>query len=254
MQLPEYLTNEMFRYLLVFFRLGTCIMLLPGFGDHFVSPRVRLVLALSISLLATPVIPGLPKLPASYSAALVLIFSEIFIGLMVGSIIKIIGSAIHIAGFTMSMQASLSQTTLFDPNYASQGAVIGTFMEILVLVLLFSLDLHHLLLKGIIGSYEVFPAGGEIHLDEFSEAATTAVSKAFLIGIKLSAPLIIVGLLVNLASGILARLMPSFQVYFVVQSGQILIALYIMLVTLSASIMWYMDYYSDTLSNFLLPS
>ena len=72
--LQTLLPAEVFSYLLVFSRIGTTISVLPGFGESYVSPRIRLLLALTITVVLTPVVSDrLPALPASPLSLLLLV-------------------------------------------------------------------------------------------------------------------------------------------------------------------------------------
>jgi flagellar biosynthetic protein FliR len=168
-----------------------------------------------------------------------------------GALARIIGSTIHIAGMIIAMQSAMAQATLFDPSQGAQGAIFGNFLELLAIVLLFSLGLHHLLLSALASSYEIYPIATIPDFGEFSEAAARLMSKSFAIAFQLSAPIVIVGLLTNLASGLLSRLMPSFQVFFVITPAQIMISFFIFASTLSAVMMWYMRYLEVSFTEFL---
>jgi len=249
MPITDYITNEMFQVFLTFCRIGSCFMLLPGFGDSYVSPRVRLVFGLVLSLAISHAAPNLPKMPVTSLGTLVVIFHEIVIGLLIGGIIKIITAAVHIAGSVIAAQSSLGQASLFDPSQQSQGAVFGTFMQMLALVLIFSLDFHHLIISGMVISYNVFPPDSPLLWADFSRLAVKTIASSFDIGVRISAPLIVVGVLINLTSGVLARLMPAFQVFFVIMPLQILVSLFIFMATLSGVMLVYINYVNDSLGN-----
>jgi len=249
MSFQQLLTAEVFSLFLVFCRVGSCFMLLPAFGSPFVNPWVRLGLALAISLVMVPIVPGIPPVPDSAPLLAAYVVTEMAIGLMIGSVAKIISASLHVAGTIISMQASLAQASMFDPNQASQSTVFGTFLDMMALALMFALNIHHVIIMAVLESYNVFAPVSGIPIADFSSLITKTVSKSFMIGFQLSVPLIVIGVLINLASGLLARLMPSFQVFFVIMPAQILVALFIFMTTLSAGMMWYMEVFSDSMSN-----
>ena len=249
MPINEFITNEMFSVFLVFCRIGTCLMLLPGFGDSYVPAQVRLLFGLVLSLALAHAIPALPKLPASATMTLFLILHEVIIGLLIGGIIKIMTAAVHVGGTIIAAQSSLGQASLFDPSQQSQGAVFGTFMQMLALALIFALDFHHLIISGLVSSYDVFTVEGPMAWADFSALATKTVSESFAVGVQIASPLIVVGILINLTSGILARLMPAFQVFFVILPLQILVSLFIFMATLSTMMLVYMDYLNENLAS-----
>ncbi len=249
MDLSQYITDEIFHVFLIFCRVGTCLMIMPGFGHAYVSPRIRLILAVTFSLVVAPTIKNIPPMPGTPIEMLVHVFSEIAVGFLIGTFAKILTSALHVAGSIIGMQSSLSQSTLFDPNQGSQGSVFGTFMDLIALNLMFALNLHHMLIGGIYNSYGLFTPGAEIPVTEFSHIITEVVAKSFLVGVQLAAPLIVIGILINLSSGLLARLMPQFQVFFVIMPAQIMIAFFIFMVTLSSIMLWYMEYFQSAFVN-----
>jgi flagellar biosynthetic protein FliR len=251
--LTDYLNTELFQVFLIFCRVGTCMMILPGFGDTHVNPRVRLVLALATSLCLVQVIPEIPKMPAHAFETLVYIGSEMLIGILIGSIVKIFTSALHIAGTIIGTQSSLGQASLFDPNQGSQGNVFGGFMDLIAITMLFTLDLHHMIIKGIVASYGIFHIMEPLSFSDFAEAASIAVSKSFLVGVQISAPLIVIGILLNLGAGILSRLMSAFQVFFVMMPAQIMISFFIFMITFSTGVLWYLEFFKDSYLNFLTP-
>lgn len=249
MEVQQLLTNEVYSFLLVFCRVGSCIMLLPALGASYIPPRSRLVLAVSLSLVVTPLINSFPPMPGNAFQMFNDIGCEIIIGIMMGTVAKIIASAIHIAGMIISMQSSLSQASLFDPNQATQSSVFGSYMDMMVLVMIFATNTHHVMIAAMADSYNLFAPVSPIPFADFAELTIQSVSKAFAIGFQLSMPLVIVGTLVNLASGLLARLMPSFQVYFVIMPAQILVALFIFMTTFSAGLLWYMEVFAESMNS-----
>ncbi len=229
------------------------MMLIPGFSASYVTMRTRLFLSIAISLaVGSMLVPTLEvEINDTPVGMLVAIFAEVSIGFMIGGLARIIGASIHIAGMIMSMQSAMAQAVLFDPSQGSQGAIFGNFMEITGLVLLFSLNLHHLLLLAIAGSYDIYPISELPDFALIADSAAALMSNSFLMAFQLASPLIIVGLLTNLASGLLARLMPSFQVFFVITPAQIMVSFFLLGATLSSTLMWYIHYLEINFTQFL---
>ena len=251
MNLADFLTNETYQIFLTFCRVGTAIMILPAFNSSYVNPRVRLIIALAISVIVSPLVENFPSAPGHPIETLYHIFSEVTVGFLIGSLARIMAAAIHVAGMIMSMQSALAQAVLFDPNQSAQGAIFGNFMQLMAVVLIFSFNLHHLMIYAIVDSYAIFPIGSPLPYNDFADSAATTLARSFLVGVQLASPLIVSGILINLSAGLLARLMPSFQVYFVLMPAQIMISIFIFMATLSASLMWYMGYLQESFTTFL---
>jgi flagellar biosynthetic protein FliR len=252
--LEQFVISQVFAFLLIFFRLGAAVMVLPGVGEAYVPPRVRLGFALGFSLALTPVLQSsLPSIPGSPLSLMLLILNEVMIGVFMGLIVRIMFAAMHITGMILAMVSGLSSALMFDTTQSSQGSIIGNFLSIVALVLFFSMDLHHIVFKGLLDSYTLFIPGQFLPVDDFANMASRLVSKIFLIAVQLSTPLLMVGLIVYLASGILSRLMPIMPVFFVIIAPQLLISFFLLMITLSAMMLWYMTTLQETLNGFIAP-
>lgn len=240
-----------FSVLLIFCRIGACFMVLPGFSELYIPIRSRLFFALSISLVLFPVVKSsLPALPASPMMLFLLLLGEIVVGLFIASITKIITSTMHAVGLIVATQSGLGSAMLFDPNQGAQGAIVGNFLTMIVVTLLFVTDMHYILLRGLGESYSLFPPGEIPDTGDMSELITHTMVKSFDVGIKIAAPQLVLGLLVILAGGILSRVMPALQIFFLMMPIQILISFFLLATTLSAGMMWYLGYYEESLTGF----
>jgi flagellar biosynthetic protein FliR len=241
-----------FSYILVFCRIGSGMMLLPGISESYISPKARLVAALGLTGAVVPIIqPTLPALPESVISLVLLLTGEIIIGVLIGSIAKILLSTVQIAGDIISYQMGLSSAMMFDPSQGAQGAMISAFMSVLALMLVLSTNLHHIFLTGLVDSYTLFSPTAAINSGDMTELIENTVSGSFMMGVKIASPLIIIGLIINLGAGIMGRLMPQMQVFFIMMPLQIALGFFIFMITLSGGMMWFMDYYAEVMGNFV---
>ena len=244
--LAELLPEQAFSLLLIFVRLGAAVMLLPGFGEAYISPRIRLLIALTLTVVVQPVLPPvLPALPASPTALLLLILGEAFIGLFLGSVARLLMAALSIGGMMIATVTGLANALTNDPTAAQQGSIAGSFLTMLALMVIILLDLHHMLLRGVIESYQIFVPGQPILVGDISQMITRVVSKAFLLGFQIASPFIAVALIFNLGLGLLSRLMPQMQVFFIAIPLQIVIGMGILLIALPALIGWFITGFEE---------
>jgi flagellar biosynthetic protein FliR len=242
--LADLLPTLTFSYLLVFARVGAILMVLPGFGEPYISPRVRLVIALAMSIVVQPVVgAGLPAVPEQPVELLPLLFGEILIGVFIGGAIRLLVSALHVAGIVISFQSSLGFAQFFDPAQGTQGALLGSFLTIMGMTLIMMADLHHLMLRAVADSYVLFPAAQAPPVDDFAIMAANAVAQSFLIGIQISAPFIAYALILYIGMGLVNRLMPQMQVFFIVMPIQIILALVFFGLTLGAIAFWFLEHF-----------
>ncbi len=209
------LPAALFPYALVFARLGAMLMVLPGFGDQMVLVRLRLILALLLTVLITPVIGALPELPAAPAALVPLVGGEVLIGLAAGGLARMIFAALHVAGTVMAVQSGLAVAQNIDPSQGSQSVVPANFMILTGTVLIFVTNLHHLLIGALARSYLLFPVGQPAPVGDFAKVATDIVSATFQLGLQMAAPFMIFGIVFNLLIGLMNRLMPMVQVFFI---------------------------------------
>jgi flagellar biosynthetic protein FliR len=252
MNIESFLVSEIFAFMLIFTRVGSGVMVLPGIGEGYVSARVRLVFALIASLAMMPALsPLMPTIPGSPLALIVIIASEVLTGLFFGLMARILLSTMHTVGMILSYQSSLATATMFDSSQAGQGTAIGNFLGMLALVLLFITDLHHLMLRGLYDSYALFPPGNFAPVGDFAEVMSRLVGDTFVVAMKMASPLIAIGLLSYISSGVLSRLMPNMQVFFVIVPPQIWLSFAIISMVLSGMMLWYMEYLENYLSQYI---
>ena len=227
---------------LVFVRVGSALIIMPGFGEPYVLARMRLLLALLISLaLTAPLVPLLPALPGEPAALARLLVTEAVIGLFIGGAARTIFAALHITGTAIAFQSGLAAAAAFDPNEATQGTLPGTLLTTIALVLLFATDGHHLLLRALAHSYQALPPGGPLPLGEFAEVHARLIADAFAIAVRLASPLLAVGLLIYLGMGVLNRLMPAFQVFFIALPVQIVLAFAVLMLSLGGGMLVFFE-------------
>lgn len=250
----QWLSTEAFGVFLVFSRLGAALSLLPGFSESYVPVRFRLILAGLITFVLAPVLmPHLPPTPTTVSRLLLLEGEEIGIGLFIGVVTRTSFNALETAGTIIGMQSGLSAAVAFNPATASQGALTASFLAAVALVVIFVTDLHHLMLRAIVDSYSLFPPGAPVPIGDFADVLTRLVSSSFSLGVRIAAPFIVFGVIFFLGLGILARLMPQMQVFFVSQPAQILLGLFIFGATLVAAVSVFLGSFQDAMAIFIGP-
>jgi flagellar biosynthetic protein FliR len=239
-------------YMLVFSRVGAMIMLLPAIGDMGVPPRVRLSLALAISLALAPTVARLyTNIPDAPMAFGLLIAQEITCGVVIGAIARLIMSALQVAGYLIATQTGLAYAQTVDPTMGVQGAIVGTFFSLLGTVMIFATNMHHLAIGAIEGSYRMLPPGGAFPTGDLAELAIRYTSGAFLMGLQLAAPFVVFGFVVTASIGLLARLMPQLQVFFVAMPINILAGFLIMMLLLGSMMTMFLNFYGQQMGALL---
>ena len=159
---------------------------------------------------------------------------ELLIGAVLGLTARLTISALQVAGSVVAQQLGLGFVTAVDPTQGQQGVLVGNFLTMLGVTLIFATDLHHLVIAALNDSYTLFQPGEMPLVGDVAAHVTRIVATAFRIGIQLSAPFLVFGLLFNLGLGVLSRLMPQMQVFFVGLPLSILLGLLLLLLVLGA--------------------
>lgn len=241
--LAEILPADVMTLSLVFSRVGTMVMVLPAIGEATIPPRARLALALALTLVMAPVVgAAYPTAVANHvGSAAGLVISEIVIGLAVGLIVRMMLSAVQVAGNVIATQTGLAFSQTFDANQGTQSALVSMFLSLLAVTLIFATDMHHLLIAGIEHSFTLFPPGKMPPTADFMKLAIETVSGLFTTGLQMSAPFIVFGLIIYAAAGVIARMMPQLQVFFIAMPLNILAGFVILGLTLSTMMLWFLE-------------
>lgn len=250
--LQEILPAEIFAILLIFVRVGAATMLLPGYGEPFVSPRLRLLFALMVSFVVAPVLSKtLPKMPESASLLTLLIMGEVLIGVFLGTVARLFLAALTTAGMVIGYMSTMANALTTDPSAAQQGSIAGSFLTLVALLTIVTLDLHHMLLMAVVDSYDLFVPGQVPPVSDFSEMVARTVAKTFVLSFQIAAPFVVVGLIFYLGLGLLGRLMPQMQVFFVAMPLQIAIGLGILFIALPVTLRWFIGSFEETMLPFV---
>jgi flagellar biosynthetic protein FliR len=222
-------------FMLAFARVGTMVMLLPGVGEMSVPARVRLTMALVLTAI---LLPGHQKAYAvdlkDFGPVLVMLFQELIIGAVLGLTARLAISALQVAGTVVAQQLGLGFVTAVDPTQNQQGVIVGNFLTVLGITLIFATDMHHLVIAGLNDSYTIFAPGEMPIVGDVAQHITRIIATSFRIGIQLSSPFLVFGLLFNLGLGLLSRMMPQMQVFFIGLPLSILLGLLLLVLVIGA--------------------
>src|SRR3954462_3152125 len=235
-------------FMLVFARIGAMVMLLPGFGETNIPVRIKLAIALSLTLIILPLHRDAYQIDMQSMAPLmVMLVHEIVIGVVLGATARVTLSALQVAGSVVAQQLGLGFVTAVDPTQGQQGVIVGNFLSVLGITLVFVTDLHHLVIAALNDSYSLFRPGEIPFFGDIAALFTQTVAAAFRVGVQLSAPFIVFGLLFNLGLGVLSRLMPQMQVFFVGLPLSILLGFLILILVIGAMTGTFLDHVENVL-------
>lgn len=226
--------EELLGYFYVFTRLGGVMMMLPGLGEFYIPMRIRLLTTVVLSLALTPlVVNTLPVTTLVGAETLYFLVREMLIGFALGAIGRILLNALQITANLIAFQTSLSSATIFNPAMGTQDSPFASYLIIGAITVIFITNTHYQIIEVFLKSYESFPPTDSFPFEDFKEMMVRVVCHGFNLGVKLAFPFLIAGTIINFAAGLLSRLVPQIQVFFLLMPAQVLMGLIFIMLTVT---------------------
>jgi flagellar biosynthetic protein FliR len=236
-------------FVLTLARIGAMVALMPGVGESNLPARVRVSIAMVLTILMLPLHQKAYTVDlTAIGPVLLLLVQELIIGAVLGLTARLAMSALQVAGFVIAQQLGLGSLTGIDPTQGQQqGILVGNFLTLIAVTLIFTTDLHHLVIRAMNDSYTIFKPGEMPLAGDTAKHITEVVTVAFRIGIQLSAPFLVFGILFNLGLAVLGRLIPQIQVYFIGLPLSIMLGLSLLIVVIGAIMGTFVNYLEGVL-------
>jgi flagellar biosynthetic protein FliR len=212
-----------FAFVLVLARVGAALMLLPGLGEADMPMMVRAGLAMSVSFLLLPVVAPLVGAPPDDVMALAgMVLAEVVTGLWIGWLARMVVLALPVAGQLMSYMLGLSNVLQPDAELGAQATALGRMLALVAPVAILASGLYAPALAALAGSYRLVAPGALVPAGDLTETALGSVAQGFALALRLAAPFVLASVVWQISIGLMARLVPRLQVYFVAMPAQII--------------------------------
>ena len=212
-----------FAAMLLVARLGSACMLMPGIGEAELPMTVRAGFVLVLTILLLPVLaPDMPAVPPDVPTIMMMLIGEIVTGLWLGWLTRMILMALPMAGQIIAGAIGMTNVLQPDAFLGSGAAALSRLLGLAAPVLVLASGLYLYPLAALVGSYRLIPAGHMLPAGETTTAVVSALSVAFGLALRLAAPFLMASILFHGAFGVLGRLVPHLQTYFVAMPGQII--------------------------------
>lgn len=226
-----------FPLFMVFLRMGGMMMVFPFFSDSSVSMRFRLLIALATSLMLYPILLNrLPDMPTNTGVFVTLTASELMMGILMGISARLFVATMNIAGDLISFMSGFQASTLFDPTSQANVTAPAVFLSMLGTLILLATGMHLVIIKAVVESYTSFPPGHLPPMGDVVQALLKLFADMYLIGVKLAAPVMAAGFLSYMSFGLLNRLVPQIQAFFLAQPLNIVLSIFALTMGLSLMI------------------
>ncbi|WP_026326267.1 flagellar biosynthetic protein FliR [Paenibacillus ginsengihumi] len=214
----EWLTQHLPGLMLYFCRITSFLVVSPVFSAHNVPAPFKIGLACFTAFIAyfaygaaTPVTIDEQYFPY--------VIREVLVGIALGFVAYLFFTVVQIAGAFIDIQLGFGIANVIDPLTGAQSPVLGNFKYVIALLLFFAFNGHHMLLRGIIDSYEWIPLTNELFAlmygGQLSEFFIKSFGEVFALAFQMAAPIVISLFLTDLGLGLLARVAPQFNIFVI---------------------------------------
>ena len=215
MSFPIETLEQMQGFFWVLIRVSTLFFLLPLFGAKNIPSLWKAGLSFVVAIVLTPVVPLPAKLPVSAPEIIIGVLSEFLMGFILSLTVRMFLSASEMGGHFMSFQMGFSMASAVDPQTGASSNVLTQFLYILTLLLFFSLNGHHMLIRIIAKSFYSVPPNSISFNTAIGNELIKASASMFVLGVKIAAPILVALFLSNLCLGIIARTVPQVNILMV---------------------------------------
>lgn len=216
MNLFNFSEDQILLFILMFVRIGALIIFTPIIGSANVPHHAKIGLAFFITLIVFPLVDfKFIEYPKSIFSLVPLIGSEVLIGIIVGFSVRLLMSAVQVAGTTIGFQMGFGIVNVIDPATSVQVSVIAQFKNIMSFLIFLSINAHHMILNSIATSFQLIPPLGFEFSGELLNVFMNVVRDLFIIAAKIAGPLIATLLFTSVALGMIARTVPQMNVFIV---------------------------------------
>lgn len=233
MEVLNQIASQIDVLLLIMARMSGIFLVGPMYSNNAIPRQLKVFLTLLLSII---VFTGLrlkaPPVPQKLEQFILLFVSEMVIGLIIGFVAQLTFAAIQVAGQALDMQMGFGIVNVIDPVYGTQAPLMGSFQNLLALLLFMATNSHHYMIMALYQSYEMIPIYGLTEANKATQMIVDLFGNMLITGVKLAIPVVGALFVAEVALGMIARTMPEMQVYFVGIPAKIFIGLVLLIMIL----------------------
>jgi flagellar biosynthetic protein FliR len=218
----DLILGHAFGLVLVLARIAGTLAFMPGLGETAIPSVVKAGMILSLTILLLPIIePMLPPRPESEVALGLMVIIELANGLWFGWLARVLTVSLPIAGQVIADFAGLANVLVPSPDLGAQSTVIARLYDAALPALILSSGLYTVVLSALVGFYQVVPPGTIAGAPDSAAMTISVVAQSFNLALQLATHFILAAVGWNVAIGLISRLVPRLQIFFVALPGQI---------------------------------
>ncbi len=225
---PIFTPTEFMAFVLILARVAIIIFIAPIFGGALVPNEVKAALSLLLTLVLWNTIGvDVSAYPVDLIAYAPMLATELFVGLTITLLIRMVLEGVQIAGQYIGYQMGFAIVNVVDPQSGEQASVLAQIMYVLALIVFLSVNGHYIIIKGMVDSFELVPPGQLTLSPVVYSEIMGSVSGMFIIALKLGAPALAVMFFTKVSMGIVAKTVPQMNILFVGMPLYIVIGLFV---------------------------
>ncbi|HET6849718.1 MAG TPA: flagellar biosynthetic protein FliR [Gaiellales bacterium] len=214
---------QLMGFMLVLARVGGLFLLAPGFSSKMIPVRAKLMLAFAISLAIMPIATHGQQIPSDPGAVVTLLLTELLVGLAFAMPLAVLGAAVSAGAGLIDTIIGFSFAAQIDPITNQQNAVMAQFYSLFATMVFLLTGGDHLMIEGLGASYRLLPLGRIPNINALAASVPDSLERVFVIGLEISAPVVIALVISDAAFGLISRAVPQMNVFFVGLPAKILL-------------------------------
>lgn len=235
MNIFDQIASQIDVFLLILARVSGIFLAGPIFSNRIFPMQVKALLALVLSMVLFVALHiKAPVIPEQLGPFTVYLASEVIIGFVIGFVGQFTFAAIQFAGQAIDMQLGFAIVNVIDPVYGTQAPLVGSFNNLLALLLFLAVNGHHYLIAALYQSYQRIPIFGLSNMKGTSQMMIDLFGGMLVIGVKLAIPIVGAMFVADMALGIMARTVPEMQVFFVGIPVKIVLGIILLIIIIPA--------------------
>lgn len=220
-------------YLAIVVRVMGAIAFAPIFGNLQVTRRARLFIGLGIAFAIVLIHPYVPLPYTTFLEYTVLLLKELVVGLTLGFMSSITLTIIGMAGQFIDREMGFSMVSNFDSTFNTETTITAEFYNMLVMVILLCSNMHYFIISALADSFQLIPLG-HVLIDSGTlfDTAITYMTDYFVIAIRISLPILVAIMLLNVVLGVIAKTAPQMNMFVIGIQLKIFVGFAVLYVTL----------------------
>lgn len=244
MDLSAWTETKLILFVLIFMRNIGLLIGAPFFQSRNIPNALRISLALFLALLFLPLFKTSGTLPSTFWQAAFLMVQEVLLGLIMGYILYLTFAGIQLAGQIIEVPIGFGMVNVLDPQTGGQMPIIGQLYQLVAVWLFLLVKGDHVLIKVLTQSFKLLPVGAPLAFSKGLPLVLRTFSNLFILAIQIATPIVGVLFLTNIGLGVLAKLIPQINVFFLGFPLKVFLGMLLLILSLPVFIRWLAEIFS----------